>query len=89
MTEGAATHPWAETCHLVPPGSSWGVHGPMNNCHRGSFCLGLGGGVSWETFTQEMRQLRVGKNLRPPVRPLPAPGPGPPTQDAEEHRQQE
>lgn len=63
MTEGAATHPWAETCHLVPPGSSWGVHGPMNNCHRGSFCLGLGGGCVLGNLHARDETVKGGEEL--------------------------
>lgn len=65
MTEGAATRPWAETCHLVPAGSSW-VHSPMNNCHRGSSCLrwGVCVCVCRETFTEEMR-VKGGEKLEP------------------------
>lgn len=64
MTEGAATCPWAETCHLVPPGATWLllVHSPTNNCHRGSSCLRWGVCVCRETFTEEMR-VKGGEKL--------------------------
>lgn len=44
VTEGAATHPWAETCHLVPPGSSWGVLQPYEQLSQRLFAWGWRGG---------------------------------------------
>ena len=76
----------------LPPGDTWLPSGSTRSCERLSqrlFLLGVG---SRETFTEKTGQLRVERNLLTGSQqrdPCPLLAPGPLTQDAQKHGQQE